>query len=94
MRLGLEAALGALGLDLLDGLGFGDFTIAAALGLVGGRGAELFALGPDEFLLPVDLHLDVLLVLAVELRLLLLIAQLADEVLLVAHLLVLHLQSR
>lgn len=93
MGFGLRVSFGSLGLYFFDGFVFGDFLIAAALRLIGGGSAELFTLGSDEFLLSIDLHLDVFLVLAVELSLLLLITQLTDEVVAVADLLVLDLKA-
>lgn len=89
----LETAFGPLGLDLLDRLCLGDFLVAAAVRLIGRGGAELLAFGSDEFLLPVDLHLDVFLMLTVELCLLLLITQLTNEVFTVTDLLVLDLEA-
>lgn len=74
VRFWLETSFGTLGLYLLDWLGFFDFLVAAAVRLIGRGCAELLPFGSDEFLLPIDFHLDVFLMLAIELSLLLLIA--------------------
>jgi hypothetical protein len=87
----LYFTLGAFALDFLYMFDLSDFLLAAALPLIGGGGAELLSLDSDEFLLAVHFHLDVLLMLAVELCLLFLVAQFADVVVFVADLLVLHL---
>jgi hypothetical protein len=59
--------------------------------LIRRRRPELLSLDAHEFLLAIQLHLYVLLMLPIELSLLLLVTQLAHKVLLVTHLLVLHL---
>lgn len=92
MRFWLKVSFGSFGFYFFDGFVFGDFFITAAVWLIRGGSAELLAFGSDEFLLAIDLHLDVLLMLAVELSLLLLITQFTNEVVAVADLLVLDLK--
>lgn len=74
-------------LDLLNAL-------LAAIVVLAARGAKLFLFEPDQLLLPLHFHLHVLLVLFVELRLFLLIAQLSDDVADVVDLLVLDVSGR
>lgn len=76
----LVFALGGLALNLLDALDFLEVLLATGSVVLGGRRPELLLFESVEFLLAFSLHLDVLIVLFVELGLLLLITEFPDEV--------------